>query len=655
MLKKTTALCLAFLLGLTCILTGVSARAQVGISLAPPQNVTVRSEGTLFIIEWQNPKSIEAFAKSCYDNYNGPVTYIIDWRVNGGEWHLDKEVPSGDSIYGFYGHISYQFFANVYVDDYNSYFASKAEISKLLVGLPYSESISQWLKTNNIEFRIRYYCEYWDDTSNSNVNLHSPFSNTVLVGAVNPTGTGAQTKTDDFGLPQPLSTADAPESLAVSYMTLDLRWKVPESIKAAEKMGTAFATAHIDWKINNGPWHDTLEESKTNLEASTWFTKIFGETDMDKDGYVTVTLSRQALGIEGSVQSWLSSNTCYFRVRYVIIGLGEKELISPYSNTAVTGKGTPAPLVPKLDKPLQLDAMLESKWEKHIINFTWIAPPGISEVNKSTPVITYIDYKPQGGKWQTELKGMRGSDGYSDDLGEKYDMYFDQGQVQGVYSFRIYFACQYAPSKWAFSDFSNVLTVDFSSGKVTNPEKADANAPYKGASSWAIAELDKAVGYGLITDRIKNDMQAPITREEFSEVVVKLYGKYTGTQAVYTPPAPFADTDNVEIYKANQLGIVLGTDIVKKLFTPKQSITREQIAAMLYRAVKKMSLEVNLSTEGAEVFKDIKSIYPNFLESVRFLNKNGIMKANNGIIGPTDTASREQAVMMAVRIYENFK
>ena len=44
---------------------------------------------------------------------------------------------------------------------------------------------------------------------------------------------------------------------------------------------------------------------------------------------------------------------------------------------------------------------------------------------------------------------------------------------------------------------------------------------YSGASNWAIGELDKAEGYGLITDKIKGNMKAAITREEFAEIAVK--------------------------------------------------------------------------------------------------------------------------------------
>ena len=40
---------------------------------------------------------------------------------------------------------------------------------------------------------------------------------------------------------------------------------------------------------------------------------------------------------------------------------------------------------------------------------------------------------------------------------------------------------------------------------------AAVSGDYKGASGWAAPELDKASGYGLITDKIKNNMTANLT------------------------------------------------------------------------------------------------------------------------------------------------
>ena len=78
-------------------------------------------------------------------------------------------------------------------------------------------------------------------------------------------------------------------------------------------------------------------------------------------------------------------------------------------------------------------------------------------------------------------------------------------------------------------------------------------------------------------------MKANITREEFAEVVVKAYEKYAGKEASYTDTSVFTDTKNPEIFKAYELGIVNGIGGGK--FAPNNLITREQMAAMLYRFV----------------------------------------------------------------------
>lgn len=51
-------------------------------------------------------------------------------------------------------------------------------------------------------------------------------------------------------------------------------------------------------------------------------------------------------------------------------------------------------------------------------------------------------------------------------------------------------------------------------------------------------------------------MSAPITREEFCEVAVRLYEKSTGKEATYNDSSAFSDTKNPEIFKAYELGIV---------------------------------------------------------------------------------------------------
>ncbi|NLV22373.1 MAG: S-layer homology domain-containing protein [Syntrophomonadaceae bacterium] len=214
-----------------------------------------------------------------------------------------------------------------------------------------------------------------------------------------------------------------------------------------------------------------------------------------------------------------------------------------------------------------------------------------------------------------------------------------------TYSFRalFYSSWGYADSfvdKEVKSDYSNLVTLG-------NP------AQYRGASDWARDGLDKAIGYGFITDRIKDNMSGPITREEFAEVAVKLYELYTGKQAEAADPSTFTDTNNREILKAYQLGIVAG--IGNNQFAPQVLINREQMAAMLYRSVGAIKPDADMSIAGAPTFADEKDIESYFINNVKFMAKNGFINGvGNNKFAPKATSTREQAVLVAVRVYETY-
>ena len=214
-----------------------------------------------------------------------------------------------------------------------------------------------------------------------------------------------------------------------------------------------------------------------------------------------------------------------------------------------------------------------------------------------------------------------------------------------TYTFR---ACFY--SSWGYvNSFIDKEVISNYSDLVTlgNP------AQYRGASDWAKGGLDKALGYGFITGRIKDNMSGSITREEFAEVAVKLYELYTGKQAVAAPLSTFTDTTNPEILKAYQLGIVSG--IGNNKFAPQVLINREQMAAMLNRAVVAIRPDADMSIEGAPVFADEKEVAPYFVTNVKFMSKNGFIQGvGNNRFAPKATSTREQAVIIAVRVYETY-
>ncbi len=107
---------------------------------------------------------------------------------------------------------------------------------------------------------------------------------------------------------------------------------------------------------------------------------------------------------------------------------------------------------------------------------------------------------------------------------------------------------------------------------------------YATPSDWSLPEIEEAIDYGLVTKSVQGNYQQDISREEFAELSVRLFEVLTGSEIEVDNVSPFIDTNNIEIIKANRLGIVSG--VGNRMFAPKDMITREQIAVMFYRTIK---------------------------------------------------------------------
>lgn len=263
-----------------------------------------------------------------------------------------------------------------------------------------------------------------------------------------------------------------------------------------------------------------------------------------------------------------------------------------------------------------------------------------------------LEYKIGNGNWQTP------GSGFSSIAWQNVSLRLEDVGVDGnidikanTYHIRAKFICHtFYPNEEGvrisgntyYSPYSNICSIG-----------AEAYQKYKNASNWAIPELDKAVEYGFITDKIKDKMNGPITREEFCEIVIKLFEKTLGRAATYSNMDVFSDTKNPQIFKAYELGIVKGVGGDK--FAPNQLVNREQIASMMHRAVKVIKPSADFSIQGAETYADEALISPWALESVKFMNKNGFIKGfAEGKFDPKGTTTREQAVVMAVRTFEMY-
>jgi len=200
------------------------------------------------------------------------------------------------------------------------------------------------------------------------------------------------------------------------------------------------------------------------------------------------------------------------------------------------------------------------------------------------------------------------------------------------------------PENWATQEDDGEIII---SGENPEPDLSSA-------SSWAIPEIERAIENNLTVDSILNSFQNNITRQEFCEISVKLYEKLTGKTAVPVSLNPFTDTDNAEVLKAYNLGIVKG--VSSDWFAPELSISRQEICVMLLRALKVSRPSRDYTVTGQVDFIDKDSIASWAMEAVEYMNRNGIMKGVGGNrIDPLGNTTREQAIALVMRTYDAFK
>ena len=277
--------------------------------------------------------------------------------------------------------------------------------------------------------------------------------------------------------------------------------------------------------------------------------------------------------------------------------------------------------------------------------------------------IIMLQYSIDGGEWEeSSLNYSPNYDQNDDNWNGIFETeYLSELHVDSNVKARAYFNGATADGTPRVSDFSNELVLN---------EKADFQA-----STWAQNELAKANELNLIPDSLKNgDLTKSITREEFAAVSVKAYEALTGKKAAPVANNPFVDTKNTEVLKAYNLGITTGTSAAT--FEPNALLNREQAATMLARTYKKATIDgwtiaddskFPLEYTKSNTFADDKDISSWAKDSVYFMNANGII---NGVgdnkFAPKNTtsaeeavgyanATREQAIIIAVRMVENLK
>ena len=172
------------------------------------------------------------------------------------------------------------------------------------------------------------------------------------------------------------------------------------------------------------------------------------------------------------------------------------------------------------------------------------------------------------------------------------------------------------------------------------------------ASNWAKETIEKSINAGLKTEKMMNsNFKESATREEFCELIVKMYEKLGGTANANNNP--FIDTNNQEVLKAYNAGIISGTSATT--FSPNSSLTREQLCVMLIRAIDASGKRYELSTPFQKEYNDMDEISSWAKGSVKILNGYKIINGNGADLDPKGIVTKEMAVIMLYKAYELFK
>ena len=167
---------------------------------------------------------------------------------------------------------------------------------------------------------------------------------------------------------------------------------------------------------------------------------------------------------------------------------------------------------------------------------------------------------------------------------------------------------------------------------------------YHDGVHWALENgVMKGMGYGVFAPN------GTTTRAQVATMIYRLAGgpAATGENKFADVEADTWYTDAIRWAAANR--IVTGYEQDgKTVFDPNGAVTREQIAAMLYRYAKFNGASVSAQPSLA-AYPDASSVASWASEAMNWLVANGVINGMNGILNPQGDASRAQVATMLWR------
>lgn len=186
---------------------------------------------------------------------------------------------------------------------------------------------------------------------------------------------------------------------------------------------------------------------------------------------------------------------------------------------------------------------------------------------------------------------------------------------------------------WAYNELEEFLYADIIDGTVEYRKYSDD----EDSDEYVLSDETDEDAVPFINIR----PEANVTRAQFTKILVNAMDLQAGTDV-----KTFSDVKSMDWFYdyvniASSQGIITGHD---GKFNPYQKITRQQMAAMIYRAFQP-TISFNQPTK---VFKDVPTSSYAY-EAIHAAAANGIINGYGDSFKPSNLATRAQAVVMIYR------
>lgn len=172
-------------------------------------------------------------------------------------------------------------------------------------------------------------------------------------------------------------------------------------------------------------------------------------------------------------------------------------------------------------------------------------------------------------------------------------------------------------------------------------------------SHWYYNAVDYATSYGLFSGTTETTFspETSMTRAMF----VTVLGRKNGINKALYSGSRFRDVKVEEYYApyvewAASYGIVSGTTATT--FSPNQKITREQIAAILYRYAQKTKNDISFSASNYNEFSDRAKVTDYAVPGLQWATSHGIINGTEGKLDPKGLATRAQVAQIFMKSHD---